>query len=456
MFLQLGTLPAIVISSAEVLRDVLRTHDIIFSNKPVMTATWKLSYCGKDMAASQYNDPWKQMKKVTMLGLLSIRRIKLGRSVRVSEIGTVLEAITRQITGDPCSKSKGFNFSEMMNELTNRIICRIAFGIKNDKNQYQESRLYKLLRETQWLMGGFFVGDYFPWLKWVHIVTGQQRRLQNNFKELDQYYTKVISQHIDDLNSFGNQKDHQDDGDYDLLHTVLQLRDGSGEANVFNDMDYVKGLMTDIFIGGTDALASTLDWTMSELLRHPTSMAKVQHEVRTVADGIRNKLVEESDLPKLHYMKQVIKETLRLRPPAPLIIRASTSSACKLFDYDIPSTTRVYINVQSMGLDAKQWEDPEEFRPERFGDDDSEGYKVGVDFDVLAFGMGRRSCPGINFLTVVLELTLANLLCCFDWSLPEGMEADDLNMEKTIGLTVNRNVPLWLVPLPRAGAADPA
>lgn len=244
MFLQLGTLPAIVISSAEVLRDVLRTHDIIFSNKPVMTATWKLSYGGKDMAASQYNDPWKQMKKVTMLGLLSMRRIKLGRSVRVSEIGTVLEAITRQIPGDPYSKSKGFNFSEMMNELTNRIVCRIAFGIRNDKKQYQESRLYKLLRETQWLMGGFFVGDYFPWLKWVHIFTGQQRRLQNNFKELDQYYTKVISQHIDDLNSFGNQKDHEDDGDYDLLHTVLQLRDGSGEANVFNDMDYVKGLMT--------------------------------------------------------------------------------------------------------------------------------------------------------------------------------------------------------------------
>jgi len=301
-------------------------------------------------------------------------------------------------------------------------------------------------------MGGFFVGDYFPWLKWVHVLTGRRRRLENNFKELDEYYTKFISHHIDDLNSLDNQIN---DVDYDLLHTVLQLRDGSGEANIFNDMEYVKGLMTDIFIGGTDALASTLDWTMSELLRHPTSMAKVQHEVRTVVGGIRNKLVEETDLPKLRYLKQVIKETLRLRPPAPLIIRSSISSACKFFDYDIPPTTRIYINVQSIGLNPNQWEDPNEFRPERFVGDEATGYKVGVDFDVLTFGMGRRSCPAINFPMVVLELTLANLFCFFDWRLPDGMEADDLDMEKTIGFTVNRNVPLWLVPLPPSLTDEP-
>lgn len=186
---------------------------------------------------------------------------------------------------------------------------------------------------------------------------------------------------------------------------------------------------------------------MAELCKNPRLMKKAQAEIR---NHIGNKgRVTEADIDQLQYLKMVIKETLRLHPPAPLLIPRDTMYRFKVNGYDIYPKTLIQVNAWAIGRDSKYWESPEEFIPERFIDKPVD--VKGQDFEYLPFGSGRRICPGINMGLITSELALANLLYCFDWKLPNGREEDgvNMNMEEATGvsLTLSKKTPLILVPV---------
>lgn len=137
--------------------------------------------------------------------------------------------------------------------------------------------------------------------------------------------------------------------------------------------------------------ANTLVWAMTELVKNPKVMKKLQGEIRSCVR--KNKVVKERDLENLEYLKAVVKEVLRLHAPAPLLLPRETMSHFKLNGYDINPKTRVHVNVWAIGRDPKLWTNPEAFLPERFIGSDID-YK-GQNFELLPFGSGRRICPGI-------------------------------------------------------------
>lgn len=102
----------------------------------------------------------------------------------------------------------------------------------------------------------------------------------------------------------------------------------------------------DLILAGTDTTATTLDWIMTELMRNPTLMKKAQTEVRQQFQGRQN--ITELDLSKLHFMHLIIKETLRLHPAAPFLVR-DCPETCKISGYDISEGTRVIINLWAIG-----------------------------------------------------------------------------------------------------------
>lgn len=194
---------------------------------------------------------------------------------------------------------------------------------------------------------------------------------------------------------------------------------------------------------GTDTSFAVLDWTMSELIWNPKVMERVQNEVRRAANG--EELIREEQLDKLSYMKAVIKEVLRLHPPAPLLLLWESLQDWQLHEYNIPKQTRVIINAWAIGRDKVYWEEAEEFKPERFWSGDVD-YK-GNDFHYIAFGAGRRICPGIQFAITTIELALANLLNRFDWKLSSGISCDGMDMQDSVAFIVSRKENLEQVPV---------
>lgn len=115
--------------------------------------------------------------------------------------------------------------------------------------------------------------------------------------------------------------------------------------------------------GGTDAVASAIQWAMAELMNHPTELKRVQEELTQVV-GLHRK-VQETDLDKLKYLKCCVKETLRLHPPLPLLLH-ETAEDSEIAGYFVPAGTRVSINVWAIGRDPSAWKDAETFKPTRF------------------------------------------------------------------------------------------
>ncbi|KAF5200581.1 Cytochrome p450 [Thalictrum thalictroides] len=333
MFLQLGSIPTLVVSSADIAREIFTRHDIVFSGRPVLYATKKLGYNSSDLVFAPYGEYWRQIRKIAVLELLSTKKVQSFRNVREEEVATMIASI---------ASSRGpIDLSEMLLLLSNDLICRVAFGRKYDKgDNNRKSEFHALLQKTQNLLGGFMVADFFPWLGWIHKLDGQEADLENIFRQWDEFYDIIIDDHL-------NPKRPKPELE-DLVDVLLQVQ-GDPSRCISLSRDQIKAILTDMFIAGTDTSAATIVWAMTELIKNPTLMKKAQEEVRQVVGNMET--VKESDLPQLKYLRLVVKEALRLHNPNPLLVPRETTENCTILGYDLPAKTRMVSNkVQSPPL----------------------------------------------------------------------------------------------------------
>jgi len=204
----------------------------------------------------------------------------------------------------------------------------------------------------------------------------------------------------------------------------------------------------DLIIGATHTSANTMEWALSELLKNPKILAKAIQELNHVI-GL-DRLVTEEDLPHLPYIEVVLKETMRIHPPALMLAPHQAREDTCMDGYDILAGTTVFINVWGIGHDSMLWDAPEEFRPERFLE--SKIDMRGQDFELMPFGSGQRMCPRYSLAVKVMMLGLANLVHGFVWRLPEGVTVEELSMEETFLLAVPRKFPLEATVEPRLPA----
>lgn len=199
-----------------------------------------------------------------------------------------------------------------------------------------------------------------------------------------------------------------------------------------------------MFAAGANTIAALGEWVMSELIRHPNIMKKLQNEIREILSGKKD--ITENDIDKMNFLKAVVKETLRLHPPNPLLVPRAAREDVEIMGYHISAGTTIIINGWAIGRDPGSWDKPDEFFPERFLNS-SIDYK-GQDFQLIPFGAGRRGCPGMSFAMANNELMLVNLLHKFDWTLPNGIKGEDLDMTEGFGLSTRRQNPLLAVATP--------
>ncbi|KAI3675986.1 hypothetical protein L1987_85582 [Smallanthus sonchifolius] len=205
--------------------------------------------------------------------------------------------------------------------------------------------------------------------------------------------------------------------------------------------DTIKAIVSDVFSGGTDTTSASIEWTLSELIRHPNIMKKVQKEVTELGKG--RSMITEDDIEHMPYLKAVFKETMRLHTPLPLLVPHEAMDDVKVMGYDLKKGTQLMINAWAIARDPSIWEDADMFKPERFLNS-SVDFK-GFHYELLPFGSGRRGCPGVQFAVSINELVLANLVYKYDFALPNGVRAEELDMTELAGLVVRKKDPLMLV-----------
>lgn len=430
ILLRFGCVPTLLLSSADTAHEVMKVHDLAFSGRAPSSIADRLLYNSQDVAFATYGDYWRKMRQICVLHLLSLKRVQSFGNIRTEEVSLMVEKI--QAGPQPV------NLSEMILALTNDITSRVAFGRKYSCSTIG-SRARAVLADFLSLLGEFSVGDFIPWLSWLDTVSGLDARLRSVFRQLDAFTEEVMEDHVQNRE---RQKDGQVDT-ADIVDVLMSLAKDDTDG-ISLTKDNIKAIILDMYAGGTHTTFSALEWTMAELIRQPKIMKRVQDEVRGVL-GLKQS-IQEDHLVEMNYMKAVIKESLRLHPPVPLLIPRESMKDIELMGYHIPSGTRMMINAWSIGRDPKSWERPEEFLPDRFM-----GSSVdfrGQHFQFVPFGAGRRGCPGSGFAMSVVELVLVKLLLHFDWELPDGKEGESLDMSETSGITCHMKYGLVLIAKP--------
>eukprot|EP00268_Persea_americana_P051863 TRINITY_DN5764_c0_g1_i1.p1 TRINITY_DN5764_c0_g1~~TRINITY_DN5764_c0_g1_i1.p1 ORF type:complete len:519 (-),score=82.86 TRINITY_DN5764_c0_g1_i1:301-1857(-) len=430
MHLRLGEVSTIVVSSPKLAKVAMMTHDLNFADRPWALSAEIVGYGGINMTFSPYGQHWRQMRKTCMLGLLSSKRVNSFQLIREEEASNLIQSISSATSNLP------INLTQKLFSWSNNIIARATFGNKIKDQERFISRLRKLMK----LAGGLSIADCFPSSQLAQVITGLRFQYESVRKEFDEIFDDIIEEHKQGSINMENSEGRWEEAN--LLDVIWALQQQGDLEQITNDC--VKAIILDMFIGGTESTSTLMEWVMAELMRNPRIMEKAQAEVRRVF-GKKEKL-DWRDTNELEYSKSVLKETLRLHPPGPILVPRECREKCEIEGYEIPIKTRIIINAWAIGTDPQHWDDPESFKPERFYGNPID-YK-GTNFEFIPFGAGRRACPGITFAETNALLLLSQLLYFFDWKLPNGMEPQDLDMTEEFGLTVHRRSELYLLPIP--------
>ncbi|KAL7159524.1 hypothetical protein ABFS83_01G033000 [Erythranthe nasuta] len=441
MHLKLGQVSTIVVSSPEIAKQMLKEHDPNFADRPRSVGIEIMWYDYTNIAFSPYGNYWRQMRKICVMELLSPKSVRSFASIRKDEVSGLVDSIRRcAAAGEP------FNLTDKIFSLMSSITCRAAFGKVSKDNE----ALIKLLKEGIEMASGFEVSDLFPGSKIINALSKGRFKLLKMRCKLDEILDGIINEHKVNLAKMATEnaelavkRGNGDDGNEDLVDVFLRIQE-NGELEFPIGNNNIKAVLQDMFSAGTDTSSTAIEWTMTELMRNPRVMAKAQAEVRDTFK--ETEPIDEGNTQHLKYLKMVIKESLRLHPPVPLLPRASREEQV-VNGYTIPGNVKILVNNWAIQRDPKHWENPDSFEPERFEKNNSRDF-LGGDFEFLPFGSGKRMCPGITFSMASVELFLAQLLYSFNWKLPDGVDPGTMDLTENPGITAQRKENLYVVALP--------
>ncbi|KAF6138888.1 hypothetical protein GIB67_025617 [Kingdonia uniflora] len=444
--LRFGMDTTLVISGWEVAKECFTTNDKAFANRPASSAVKYMFYDDKMFPFTQYGPYWREMRKIVSNELLSPRRLEMLRHFRINEINMSIKSLYKKCVstkpGEPFMADMKIWFYDLMyNVVFTMVAGKRYFGSENAHDEMEARKYQAILIEALRFAEISALGDAFPFLNYFGI--GDYRKgMDRVAKVIDGFNSTLLKEHRQKRVS----GDVECDRDFiDVLMSFLE------ETDIFPKHEHdtiIKSTMLAMFLGGTDTSAVTLSWFLSLLLNNPDILQKARDEIDAHVGLERN--VEEPDVNNLVYLQAIMKETLRLYPPAPLSIPHETMEDCVIAGYNVPAKARVIVNLWKMQKDPSVWSDPEEFKPERFLTTHADVNFRGQHFELLPFGSGRRSCPGISFTMQIMTLTLARLIHGFNMTTNSGLPVDLTPV--SIGATMPRQDPLETVFTPRLEA----
>lgn len=427
MAFSLGQTPAVITSDPEVARDLLSSPH--FADRPLKQSAQQLMF-GRAMGFAPNGNYWRLLRRISATHLFAPRRIAAHEMGRQTDCITMLSDIQDEfVTKGGAVKLRRHLQKAALNNIMGSVFGQRSFDAETEKN------LREMVDEGFELLGAFNWADHLPWLRALDPLRVHSRCAQL-VPRVRLFVKDIIDEH----------RQSHASTDSDFVDVLLSLK---GEDKLHDD-DMIAVLWEMIF-RGTDTTALLTEWAMAELLLNPEVQRKLQAELDEVV-GL-NVTLTEDDIEKLPYLQAVVKESLRMHPPGPLLswARLCTEDWHAPNGMCVPAGTTAMVNMWSITHDPEIWEHPHQFRPDRFVP--SEGGKHvdvrGNDLRLAPFGAGRRVCPGKALGLRMVHLWVAKLVHNFTW-LPSPNHPVDLT--EKLKLSCEMATPLTAIPLKRISA----
>lgn len=444
--LRLGRRHAVVVGSAAVAKECFSGElDVAIANRPHFPSAREVTFDYSVLTAVNYGALWRTMRRVSTVHLLSAHRVNvMSDTVIARELRVMVRRLARASASAPGDAAR-VELKRRLFDLSHSVLMETMAQTKNtysddpEEDMSREAREMKdIIEEIIPLVGAANLWNYVPLLRWLDLY-GAKRKLADVVNRRDLIFDNMIGAERQKLRQLERKKGEAHASESDkmgMIGVMLSLQ--KTEPDVYTDT-FINALVSNLLAAGTETTSTTLEWAMSLLLNHPDVLKRAQEEIESNVG--RDRLLDKTDLPRLPYLHCIISETLRLYPPTPMLLPHEASTDCKIHGYDVPAGSMVLVNAYAIHRDPAMWEDPEEFRPERFELGRAEGKFM------MPFGMGRRRCPGENLAMRTMGLVLGALLQCFDWTRVGDREVD---MATATGTIMSKAVPLEAQCKPRA------
>jgi cytochrome P450 len=313
---------------------------------------------------------------------------------RISEYGATMAEITdAHVRGWRDGEER--DLAREMMSLTLNLAVRTLFGTTLDVDPQQVGRAmtflmrYSLNRQRSPLR----VPETWP--------TPSNRRATRELAFVDSLVYQIIADRK------GQHDSHRRE---DLLSMLMGVMDEDGSQMTRQQL---RDETMTLFIGGHETTAQMLAWAWYLLSEHPAAEERLNEELRSVLGG---RIPEAADFGKLPYLQAVMNETLRLYPPAYIMARTSIEP-CELGGYEFPAGTTMLMSQWVMHREARYYEQPTEFRPERWTEGLASRLPAGAFFP---FGDGPRRCIGQGFALLEAAIVIGTLAQRFRFRLVPG------------------------------------
>ncbi|KAL7242357.1 hypothetical protein ACSBR1_014851 [Camellia fascicularis] len=381
--LRFGSRLVVVVSSPSAAEECFTKNDVVLANRPGLTNGKYFGYIYISVGASTYGDHWRNLRRLMAVEIFSTSRLNSFLSIRQDEIKLLLRKLYRNSSHDFARVELKSKFSELTFNIIMRMIAGKRYSGDDDLSDNEEAKEFREIVRLAFEYGdASYPGDFLPVLKWIDYQSFDKnwRRLH---KKMDDCLQGLIDEHRCDK-SKNTMIDH-----------LLSLQESQPE---YSTDKIIRGLIENMILAGTSTSSVTIECAMSLLVNHPEVLKKAKVEIDTHVG--QDRLIDELDISKLHYLQAIIFETFRLFPAAPLLLPHVSSDDCTTGGFTVPRGTMLLVNAWAIHRDPKVWNDSTSFKPERFESGKVEGHKL------MPFGMGRRAC---------LRLVWHNVLWVWLW-----------------------------------------
>ena len=411
---KMGSVPTVVISHPEVMRQAFSMPEL--SDRWVSEIMRVVTDEGNDLALAPYGEHWRRLQRFANRELLSFRRIQQVRELYIEDaVHNLVERV-----GELSDGGEPVQPRMTLPRANAGMMFRAVFGRGNTDGVQFIDKLDELLRVIFWIFANASAAnpvDYIPWLK----------IFPNHALKAAIRYTDMLSEILNYLIDSVEARPDLDLDNPTCLVEVMLASERRGEI----ERSMISGLIGDLLVAGVDTTAQTMAWLLLILANRPEIQARIQEEIDGAVDGDRP--VGVDDKPNLPYLFAAILESMRYRTVAPFGLPHKASADCEAGGFAIRKGAQVLGNIYAVHHDARFWDEPDEFMPDRFMPA-RDGSVAGLgNAAYMPFGVGRRGCPGQGFAEIVIWLQASRLLQRYRF---EPADGEMLSEDEVFGLSL--------------------